>query len=104
MYTYKDYKDKKCDHHTYYHQFVTPSISTAVKTIIGEHKILNSAWPFNDIPTELWDTIPIRLMYNKQLWKSAGGAPLAPADIVCIAKAAAEQFRRDESLQVKETT
>ena len=86
MFDRKQYMNKECDHHTYYSQFVNPSIKSIIESAIGIKRLINSTDQeyFNDIPLAKWDSLHCYIrMYDQKLKNKS------LSDCVCIAKAAA---------------
>lgn len=89
MFTRKDYMEHKCSHQAYYAQLVTPGVKAAVKNKFGP-RLVNSNWPFNDIPLAEWDKLIPWVPYYK--FKELGDSHTR-SGAVCVLKAAAQQLK-----------
>ena len=100
MFTRKDYMEGRCDHSTYYGQFVTESVRNRVAQEIGLERIKASKDPhFNDIPLGEWDRLigwagqrVLRPMFS-DIPLSKYGENNSCCTHTCIAKEAARQLR-----------
>jgi hypothetical protein len=92
IFTRAEYMNHDCTHRKYYGQFVTDSILSYIKVIIGERALLESKDEhLNDIKIKLWDDMhySIRNMVNQKKWvKATGTSGFSLSDTVCIAKTA----------------
>jgi hypothetical protein len=95
-YTRQDYMNGKCNHKTYYEQFVTPNVLTKVQSSIGLDRLLKSKDPhFNDIYLGAWDKLASYFHQEcREIFKTTGGYPCL-ADGACIGKAAARLLIKD---------
>lgn len=98
-YSRKDYIQGICSHGSYYTQFCTQSVISAVKTCIGQERILASTCEhFNDIPLHLWDGLHkhLGLLSGTALGQSNKATygreelTYSLSDTVCVAKQAAK--------------
>jgi hypothetical protein len=121
-FTREDRHANKCDHHTYYAQFVTTRMIEIVKQHIGMDAIRNSKDEhMNDIPLQKWERIKLNIkaaleaehtdkwrrlvlsqlisaMGSKTKWVDVNkGIYFTTADGVCLAKTAARIMLELES-------
>ena len=95
MFTRQDYLDHKCDHNTYYGQFVNGAIKALIKRRIGLDNLIRSKDQnyFNDVPLRLWDVLSYAVLnaVDTAQLKAAGEARDLMAS-TCIAKVAGRQL------------
>lgn len=109
--TSEDYITRKVTHEEFYGQFVNQSLINHVIRIIGEKRILNSRDEYlNDIPLREWNGITTSHCINRDKWRKAWNHldpktfPWLPSDTICVAKAAAQEFRIKNHKEVKRLT
>lgn len=88
MFTRADYMSGLCP---YYAQLVTPDLKAAVKRNLGP-RLVNSNWPFNDIPLAEWGKLIPWVSYYE--FKELGDSHTL-AGAVCVLKAAAQQLKEE---------
>lgn len=94
MFTRKDYMDGRCDHRTYYAQFVTPAVFHMVERRFTAERLVRCSDQayFNTIPLTLWDMmVPVleRMVDRRRMKELGEGWSLGTG--VCILKEAARQ-------------
>ena len=94
MFARKDYMNGVVSHHDYYMQFVTPELTARVVNFIGAKNILASSdQHMNDIPLHRWDTLSRFIIISAKKIKEAEEITTL-CTLVCIAKAAAKEWKR----------
>ncbi len=81
-------------HREYYAQFVTDTAVRMVGARFGEKLLASRDRYFNDIGIELWDKVCTVIHINVTAWKKAGNNGYSKSDLVCIAKAAGREYRK----------
>lgn len=94
MHTRKDYMDGRCDHRTYYAQFVTMAVFRMVERRFTVERLVRCSDQayFNTIPLHQWDQLvpTLERMVDRRLMKELGeGWSLSTG--VCILKEASRQ-------------
>lgn len=98
----KQFMAKECDHWTYWNQFATERLKSAVLQVIGAERLKASTDPYmNDIPMELWDSISLPANVHKAICVSnasttqGGVLCSSSSDQTCAVKAAGRLLKAE---------